>query len=109
MDGTERVLLAGLGGEFIASSVAADCDIYRGVVGVFDGGATNPRLCHPLEKPDLLRNFKYAAQISVGDSAEPLLKKGDLVLLGLKIPPPTRCSVRRRILFSRCNSAMAAW
>ncbi|MBI2240640.1 MAG: hypothetical protein HYU59_07535 [Magnetospirillum gryphiswaldense] len=100
MDGAERVLLAGLGGEFIASSVAADCDIYRVVAGVFDGGATDPRPCHPLEKPDLLRNFKHAAQISVGDSAEPLLKKGDLVLLGPAVPPDTVFSAAEDSVFA---------
>jgi hypothetical protein len=100
MDGTERVLLAGLGGEFIASSVAADCDIYRVVAGVFDGGATDPRPCHPLEKPELLRNLKHAAQISAGDSAEPLLTKGDLVLLAPKVSGHTVFSAAEDSVFA---------
>lgn len=100
MEGFDRVLLAGLAGEFIAAWEVGDCDIYRVMGAIFDGGATDPSPCHPLEKPDLLRNFKHAAEISAGDSAEPLLKKGDLVLLEPEVPGDTVFSAPEDTVFA---------
>ncbi|MBF0326218.1 MAG: AAA family ATPase [Alphaproteobacteria bacterium] len=100
MEGSDRVLLAGLAGEFIAAWEVVDCDIYRVMGAVFDGGATDPSPCHPLEKPDLLRNFKHAAEIAAGDSAEPLLKKGDLVLLEPEVRGDTVFSAAEDTVFA---------
>lgn len=99
MDG-ESILVAGFGGKFISAVAAESCDVFPVVGAIFDGDATDPTPCHPLDRPDLMGGFGNAAEISEGDSAEPLLLKGDLVLLDSEVSSAAVFSAAEGTIFA---------
>ncbi|MBR9972911.1 S24/S26 family peptidase [Magnetospirillum sulfuroxidans] len=99
MDG-DSILVAGFGGKSISAIAAANCDVFPVVGAIFEGGATEQTPCHPLDRPDLMGRFGNAAEISEGDSAEPLMFKGDLVLLDSEVPGETVFSAAEGSIFA---------
>lgn len=77
-----RLLLQGVAGRYVRSMPLEECITYR-VRGLAYATLPVPRRpCEEVPGDDHLRQWHEAVRIAVGDSAEPLLREGDLVILG---------------------------
>lgn len=76
-----RLLLQGVAGRYVRSMPLDECMTYR-VRGLANASIPTKKPCEEVSGDDHLRQWREAVRIGIGDSAEPLLREGDLVILG---------------------------
>ncbi|AIB15600.1 hypothetical protein ABAZ39_27410 (plasmid) [Azospirillum argentinense] len=81
----ERIVLSGYAGHFQKVYPREGVELRRVVCGLFGALPQAMKPCEPVNMADVLPTLPGALEISQGDSAEPLLRKGDKALVGRSV------------------------
>lgn len=81
----ERIVLSGYAGRFHKVYPRDGVELHRVVCGLFGVSAQEGKPCEPVDMADLPALWVSALEITQGDSAEPLLRKGDKALIGRNV------------------------
>nr|WP_247886372.1 ATP-binding protein [Azospirillum brasilense] len=81
----ERIVLSGYAGHFHKVYPREGVELRRVVCGLFGALPQARKPCEPVDRADGLPPLLRALEISQGDSAEPLLRKGDKALVGRSV------------------------
>lgn len=77
-----RIILSGYAGHFHKVYRHGGVELRRVVCGLFNTRYQPKKPCEPVDMADVLPSLSNALEITQGDSAEPLLRKGDKGLIG---------------------------
>ncbi|WP_445376433.1 hypothetical protein [Niveispirillum fermenti] len=81
----ERIVLSGYAGHFHKVYPQEGVELRRVVCGLFGALPQAKKPCDPVDMVDVLPLLSGAFEISQGDSAEPLLRRGDKALVGRSV------------------------